>query len=557
MAARTPWGFRDILPAEALVREGIRAQVAELFSSRGYLPVETPLLEERPELERGGRIRSSPFQLIDADGSLMVLRPDLTLPIARLVSARVPDGGLPLRLRYAAPLVREESELGGRPRQLTQLGVELFDLEGACPELELVLLLAEVLDALGVPAWHVACGSVRPLQALLARRSPSEEVTARVLELVHASDLVGLDEYLDGLALEPSLDRALRELPRLTGDASVVARVDELLAAAEVPEGERGTGELVAMAEGLHELLGSGQVAFDFSIPNSFDYYTGVVFRCYSELASDALASGGRYDAVLRNLGRPNVLACGFALSLEALQEVLGQRGGLGGVASVSSRAERPLRIAVPKGSLFAPTVRMLEAAGLPVGELREPGRRLVIPADGVEYVIVRAQDAPTFVGNGGADCGICGNDSIIEAGEELVQLVGLGYGACRFVVAEPASRRGAAEEAYGWRGSVRVATKYPRITRRYYESIGQQVDIVQLHGNIELGPIVGMSDRIVDITATGETLAQNDLVVVNEVMECAARFFAGPAAYRSDSRVRALARKLLEVSASGEGSSR
>ena len=79
----------------------------------------------------------------------------------------------------------------------------------------------------------------------------------------------------------------------------------------------------------------------------------------------------------------------------------------------------------------------------------------------------------------------------------------------------------------------------------------------MQLHGNLELGPIVGMSDRIVDITATGETLAQNDLVVVDEVMECAARFFAGSAAYRSDSRVRALARRLLDVSASGEGSSR
>jgi ATP phosphoribosyltransferase regulatory subunit len=185
------------------------------------------------------------------------------------------------------------------------------------------------------------------------------------------------------------------------------------------------------------------------------------------------------------------------------------------------------------------------------VDELREPGRRLIIPAGDVEYLIVRAQDAPVFVAHGGADCGICGSDSIIEADVDVVQLVDLRFGGCRFVVAEPATQVGAAEHAYAWRGTVRVATKYPRITRAYYERMGQQVDIVQLHGNIELGPIVGMTDRIVDITATGTTLAENDLVVVDEVQECTARFFAGPAGYRSDPRIRALSQRLSGLVAS------
>ena len=93
------------------------------------------------------------------------------------------------------------------------------------------------------------------------------------------------------------------------------------------------------------------------------------------------------------------------------------------------------------------------------------------------------------------------------------------------------------------------MATKYPRITQCYYDTLGQQVDVVQLHGNIELGPIVGMTDRIVDITATGTTLAENDLVIVDDVMECAARFFAGPAAYRCDHRIRDLACRLADGS--------
>ena len=156
-------------------------------------------------------------------------------------------------------------------------------------------------------------------------------------------------------------------------------------------------------------------------------------------------------------------------------------------------------------------------------------------------------------MGFGGADCGICGYDSLVEADLDLLQLVDLGYGGCRFIVAEPRADAGLAERAYAWRGTMRVVTKYPRITQMYYDRIGQQVDIMQLHGNIELGPIVGMADRIVDITATGTTLRENDLVVVDDVMECTARFFAGPAAYRCDSRIRDLADRLASVAVKKE----
>lgn len=236
-------------------------------------------------------------------------------------------------------------------------------------------------------------------------------------------------------------------------------------------------------------------------------------------------------------MGLPHTAACGFALSLEALQEARGH--------VEQARDTRPLRIAIPKGSLFDDTVRILAAAGLPTEPLRDYGRKLIIRAGEVEYIIVRATDAPAFVAHGGADCGICGSDSLIEADLDVIQLVDLAYGQCRFVVAEPASRAGCAERAYARQGTLRVATKYPRITQTYYERQGQQVDVVMLHGNIELGPMVEMSDCIVDITATGTTLRENNLVIVDTVMECRARFFAGPAAYRCDARVRELSERV------------
>jgi ATP phosphoribosyltransferase regulatory subunit len=499
----------------------------------------------RGALERGGRIQDSPFQLFDSDGSLLMVRPDLTLPIARLVSTRMRLANGPVRLRYSAPVVREESSLKGQPRQFTQLGIELYGAEGPSPEAEVVSLLAETFAALDVPAWRIVCGSVSPLMSLLDECVPDVELRESILSLAHQSDLVSLDELVDGAGLPDAVARALHAITRASGDASVIDDIDRLLADAGVGAARRGTDELRTFARALSDLVEGGRLTFDFSIVNSFDYYTGVIFKGYSEKTTGSVASGGRYDAVLANFGRPGVSACGFALSLERLQEVLGEQGESGVVTSGVRAGERPLRIAVPKGSLFKDAVRLLGEAGLPTGELADLGRKLIVRDGDYEYVIVRAQDAPTFVAHGGADCGICGYDSIFEAGHDLLQLVDLDFGGCRFVVAEPTSRAGDAEDAYSWRGTVRVATKYPRITQSYYDRIGQQVDIVTLHGNIELGPIVGMTDRIVDITATGTTLAENHLVIVDDVMECTARFFAGPAAYRTDERIRSLAERL------------
>ena len=544
MALTTPSGFRDILPHEALVRERISTTIRECFAHHGYLPVETPLLEVRETLEQGSSINDYPFQLFDSDGGLLMLRPDNTLPIARMIAGRVGADKLPVRLRYQAPVVREESALGGQPRQFTQAGIELVGEKGAMAEREAVLLLAEVLEALAVPGWKIVLGSVAPLEALLSACAPTDAFRAEAKRLVHCSDFVGIDELADATPeLAPAASTALKRLVRLSGGEECIAILDELLASVGIEQSLRGTSELAELVDGCRDLFESGSATFDFSVMNSFDYYTGLIFKGYADGIPAALATGGRYDSVLRNFGRDDVSACGFALSIERLQEVLGEQGESGLVTS--RPAGRPLRIAVPKGSLMRDSIAALADAGLPVDELADPGRKLVIPAGDVEYVIVRATDAPAFVAHGGADCGICGSDSLLEADLDLVQLVDLGFGGCKLCVAEPVGAHEAIEGAVAWRGTVRVTTKYPNLTRAYYDGIGQQVDIVTLHGNIELGPLLGMADRIVDITATGTTLAENNLVAVDEIMSFSARFFASPAAYRCDGRIRALAERL------------
>ena len=210
--------------------------------------------------------------------------------------------------------------------------------------------------------------------------------------------------------------------------------------------------------------------------------------------------------------------------------------------------SQKNLRIAVSKGSLFGDTVALLTEAGLDTTGLAEPGRRLIISKPGGDFIIVRPTDAPVFTTYGGADCGICGKDTLVEAGLDVMEMVDLKIGYCRFVVAEPEDAHGAADASYERLGVLRVATKYPNITRSFYEQRGVQVDIIKMHGNIELAPLVGMADRIVDITATGTTLRENRLRVVDEVLASTARFIANPAALRTDARVRELASRLEEL---------
>ncbi len=278
------------------------------------------------------------------------------------------------------------------------------------------------------------------------------------------------------------------------------------------------------------------KILIDFSVMSSFDYYTGIVFEAYAPGLGSPLGGGGRYDNLLASYGAGKVCAAGFAFYLEQVMAAF---------AAFEKGEQRPLRIAVPKGSLNKDAIEVLRNAGLNTEGLLDAGRTLMIRNNDVEYIIVRPTDAPVFVALGAADCGICGEDSLLEASPDVVELVDLKFGDCRFVVAESKGSTEAVEHRYKKLGSIRVATKYPNITRAHYAKRGIQVEIVKLHGNIELAPITGMAERIVDITATGTTLRENNLVVVDEVLSSTARFFANPCSFRTNPRVGKLAEVL------------
>lgn len=199
----------------------------------------------------------------------------------------------------------------------------------------------------------------------------------------------------------------------------------------------------------------------------------------------------------------------------------------------MSAAANEPLKLAVPRGALFGETLDLLDAAGVDTGELRGDSRSLIFEADGMRLVTMRPSDVPTYVEAGAADVGITGKDVLLEQSDRPVyELLDLGYGRCRMVLA---GRRDSdwLNESERSLGMMRIATKYPRIAERYFESTGRQIELIEVKGSVELAPLVGLGDGIVDLVATGRTLAENELEVREEIVECSARFVANRVAHK------------------------
>jgi ATP phosphoribosyltransferase len=192
------------------------------------------------------------------------------------------------------------------------------------------------------------------------------------------------------------------------------------------------------------------------------------------------------------------------------------------------------ITIAIPKGRILQESVTLFGKIGIDCEELLSDTRKLIFEnlEQRMRYMIVRATDVPTYVEYGCADLGIVGKDTLLEQEKELYEPLDLKFGYCRMVVAEPAELSQSDDPA-GWT-SIRIATKYPNFTERYFTGKGVQVEIIKLYGSIELAPLVGLSERIVDLVSTGETLKQNGLVEVETIAEITTRLIVNRASLKT-----------------------
>jgi ATP phosphoribosyltransferase len=193
-------------------------------------------------------------------------------------------------------------------------------------------------------------------------------------------------------------------------------------------------------------------------------------------------------------------------------------------VEAPRARVGGPLKLAIPRGALWDETLDALDRINVDIAEMRGDSRSLIFEVNGMSLVTMRPSDVPTYVESGAADLGITGKDVLLEHTDRIVyEILDLGYGACRMVLA---GRKGdeSLGEAERRLGGMRIATKYPRIAERYFEETGRQAEVVEVKGSVELAPLVGLADGIVDLVATGRTLEENGLEIREEIASSTAR---------------------------------
>jgi len=312
MIHRTPGGTRDVLPDEMRELRALTWRLHALFLRAGYGEVATPAMEYEEVLRRGDEgIAEGAYRLFDESGRVLVLRSDMTIPIARVVSSRFPDAGLPLRLCYLANAYRAVQLRRGQSREFLQAGLELMGVEGPQGDAEVIALAIEGLSEAGLRRHRVGLGDSSLYRMLLSDLEIAEEERLPLLELLSRRDLVGLEMHIERLGLSPASRELLTTLPTLRGGLEVL---------------DRAAGPLGAQAEALqhlretHELLAergeADRVIFDLGLVRELGYYTGAVFEIYDPAVGFALGGGGRYDSLLGRFGRP-LPACGAALDVQ------------------------------------------------------------------------------------------------------------------------------------------------------------------------------------------------------------------------------------------------
>lgn len=199
----------------------------------------------------------------------------------------------------------------------------------------------------------------------------------------------------------------------------------------------------------------------------------------------------------------------------------------------IRARLGGPLKLAIPRGALWRPTLDALDAIGVETTELRGGSRALIFGSPGITLVTMRPSDVPTYVEAGAADVGITGKDVLLEQRDRVVyEILDLTYGACRMVLA---ARRGDGSLGESERrlGAMRIATKYPRVAEWHFDQTGRQAEVIEVKGSVELAPLVGLADGIVDLVATGRTLEENGLEVREEIARCTARLVSNRVSHK------------------------
>ncbi len=308
---RLPSGTRDVLPDEMRELRALTDRLRGVFERAGYGEVYTPALEY--ERSPDGGLPHAVYRMFDDHGAVLILRSDMTVPIARLAGTRYAHAEPPLRFCYFAHCYRRVRPQRGQSRELLQAGVELLGAPAPEGTAEALTVLCDALDAAGLQNYRVGLGDVTLYPALLGSHGVPAPDAEEIIQALADGDFVGVERALSTLALTDEVRALLLAVPRMRGGPEILRSADP------------GLHDAVMGMRAVHALLRPAtaeRVIFDFGLVRSLGYYTGAVFQVYDPAFGEPLGSGGRYDDLVERFGR-RMPAVGFALNVEAVHIAL------------------------------------------------------------------------------------------------------------------------------------------------------------------------------------------------------------------------------------------
>jgi ATP phosphoribosyltransferase regulatory subunit len=516
-------------------QERAELQLRVLYEQAGYRKYRMGRFEEYGLYQENRSFLPSEqvITFTDLDGRLLAMKPDVTLSIVKNVQ---PAAGACEHYYYAENVYRPSLE-SHTFQEISQMGLECI---GAVDDAAMVQTVSLAIDSLAITGTEfvVELSHMGFVTGLLDAVGAPAAIRPGLLNCIRSKNAHELQKTAADAGLSRQGIDALCRLTALSGGW------EEVLAAAEPLALNAAMGAAVTELRTIcTALAGEGKaqrLKLDLSLVNDIDYYNGLVLQGYLAGLPRAVLRGGRYDP-LADQFTPGARAIGFALYLDELERLSApeppvERGGNGGVM---------LNVALPKGRLGDRVYELLAGVGYGCPENYNDTRKLVVENQqaGIRYFLVKPSDVAIYVEHGAADIGIVGKDILEESGADVYELLDTKLGRCRMCVAAPKDF----EDDPG--RSLRVATKFVNIAKAYYASQGRDIDIIKLNGSIELAPILGLSDVIVDIVETGTTLRENDLKILTEFMPISARFIANKTSYQFKKReIATLLGKLAEV---------
>lgn len=508
-------------------------QLRALYKAHGYSQFTTSRFEEyalyaqhKDFLPQGDMITFT-----GVNGKLMALRPDMTLSIVRSVKN---DDGKLTKLYYNENVYRSN---GNELKEQMQVGLECIgDVSIKQAGNEVIVLACRSLEILSkmmgskseYPRWHLAISHMGflggvfngPCKQGLESLSPAQY--QQMLKCMSEKNVSQLNTLCQQYELHDGFREAITELAGIYGPIDdVVVKLQKMNFNDET---SAALTELETLRDALQALDISENVYLDFSIVNDITYYNGIIFQGFVEDIPTKVLSGGRYDTLMHKFNKTKD-AIGFAVYLDFLSEDKAFSPALN-----DSQSHDTINIALPKGRLGERAYSILEAAGYGCNEINEDSRKLVFESSDnkVRYFWVKPSDVAIYVQRGVADVGIVGKDILEEQSPDVYELLDMGIGKCRICVATSAGKRTDSFEK-----TLRVATIFPNIARDYFEKQGRDIDIIKLHGSIEIAPILDLSDVIVDIVETGKTLSENNLEPIETILDISARLITNKVSYK------------------------